>query len=223
MARIVVIEDEADLRGVLEYNLQRGGHDVQSAGTGAEGVRMVEESLPDLVLLDLILPDLSGVDVCRTLKDKLSTAPIPIMMLTARGTEQDRVTGFEAGAADYLVKPFSLRELLLRIDVVLGRGVHRGSCDGVGRMRVDRHAHRAWVDGAECSLTALEFRLLVALFDGRGRVQTRAELLRDVWGLDGDAVTRTVDTHVKRLRGKLGPAGTYVETVRGVGYRFAGR
>jgi len=224
MARIVVIEDEEDLRGVLEYNLRRAGHDVQSAGTGAEGARKVEEALPDLVLLDLILPDLCGVDVCRTLKDKPATAPIPIIMLTARSSEQDRVTGFEAGASDYVVKPFSLRELSLRIDVALGRGQHRGPLrERVGRLRLDRLAHRAWVDGAECSLTALEFRLLLAVFDARDRVRTRAELLRDVWGLEGDAVTRTVDTHVKRLRGKLGRAGTYVETVRGVGYRFVGR
>jgi two-component system phosphate regulon response regulator PhoB len=197
---------------------------VQCAGTGVEGVRKVEEALPDLVLLDLILPDLCGVDVCRTLKDKPVTAPIPIIMLTARNTEQDRVAGFEAGASDYLAKPFSLRELILRIDVALGRGPHRGSArECVGRLRIDRMAYRAWVDEAECSLTTIEFRLLLSLFDAPDRVRTRAELLRDVWGLEGDAVTRTVDTHVKRLRGKLGRAGTYVETVRGVGYRFVGR
>ena len=224
MGRIVVIEDEEDLRGVLEYTLKKAGHEVQSAGTGAEGVRKVEEALPDLVLLDLILPDVFGVDVCRTLKDKPVTAPIPIIMLTARNTEQDRVAGLEAGASDYLAKPFSVRELILRIDVALGRGLHRGSLrELVGRLRIDRLAHRAWVDGAECSLTALEFRLLLSLFDAPDRVRTRAELLRDVWGLEGDVVTRTVDTHVKRLRAKLGRAGTYVETVRGVGYRFVER
>jgi two-component system phosphate regulon response regulator PhoB len=224
MARIVVIEDEADLRSVLEYNLCRAGHQVTAAGTAAEGLRLVMDQAPDLVLLDLILPDLFGVDVCRMIKQRAATNAIPVMMLTARGEEQDRVTGLEAGAEDYLVKPFSMRELLLRIDVILGRGTRGSKETGIvefGRLRFDRRAHRIWVDKQERSLTALEFRLFLALYDQRERVQSRSKLLRDVWKLDGEVVTRTVDTHVKRLREKLGPGGDYIETVRGVGYRFA--
>jgi len=224
MARIVVIEDEPDLRGVLEYNLRAAGHDVVAVATGADGLRAIVDRRPDLVLLDLILPDLSGIDVCRTIKERSPTGEPPVMMLTARGEESDRVTGFEVGAEDYLVKPFSMRELILRIEVIVGRGMRAASSGTVfGRLRVDRHAHRVWVDEEERALTALEFRLLVTLLDGSERVRTRADLLREVWRTDGDMVTRTVDTHVKRLREKLGAAGEYIETVRGVGYRFARR
>lgn len=224
MAKIVVIEDEADLRGVLEYGLRQGGHEVAPAATASDGLRIVSEILPDIVLLDLILPDLSGVDVCRMIKQRSATSSIPVLMLTARGEESDRVTGFEAGAEDYVVKPFSMRELLLRIDVIVGRGKRERSDESTttfGRLRFDRRAHRVWVDEEERTLTALEFRLLLTLYDNRERVQTRADLLKEVWKIDGEVVTRTVDTHVKRLREKLGPAGDYVETVRGVGYRFA--
>lgn len=224
MAKIVVIEDEDDLRGVLEYNLRQAGHEVHATGTGADGLRLARELVPDIVLLDLILPDLSGVDVCRMLRQRGETSSIPVMMLTARGEERDRVAGFEAGAEDYLVKPFSMRELLLRIEVIVARG-KRDTVDAgavcFGRLRFDRQAHRVWVDDRERTLTALEFRLLLTLYDNRERVQSRADLLRDVWNIEGEVVTRTVDTHVKRLREKLGTAGDYIETVRGVGYRFA--
>ena len=224
MAKIVVIEDEADLRGVLEYNLRQAGHEVHATGTGADGLHLAFELSPDIVLLDLILPDLSGVDVCRMLRQREETSAIPVMMLTARGEEQDRVAGFEAGAEDYLVKPFSMRELLLRIDVIVSRGKRDTSEVGTisfGRLRFERRAHRVWVDGRERALTALEFRLLLTLYDNRERVQSRAELLRDVWNIEGEVITRTVDTHVKRLREKLDVAGDYIEIVRGVGYRFA--
>ncbi len=225
MAKIVVIEDEADLRGVLEYNLRQAGHEVHASGTGADGLQLVREAAPDIVLLDLILPDLSGVDVCRMLRQNAATRSVPVMMLTARGEENDRVTGFEAGAEDYLVKPFSMRELLLRIDVIVSRGRRDAAEPGVtsfGKLRFDRRSHRVWVEEQERSLTALEFRLLLTLYDSRERVQSRADLLRHVWNIEGEVVTRTVDTHVKRLREKLGEAGDYIETVRGVGYRFAG-
>jgi two-component system phosphate regulon response regulator PhoB len=226
MARLLIVEDETDLRQVLEYNLRQAGHDALAAATGAEGVRLAREQHPDLVLLDLMLPDLSGTDICRMLKGAADTKSIPIIMLTARGEEVDSVMGLELGADDYVVKPFSVRELMLRIQAVLRRGANadKSSEEVVefGCLRVDRQAHRLWVGETEVELTALEFKLLLTLYDRRNRVQTRSALLDDVWGIQADITTRTVDTHVKRLREKLDRARDYVETVRGVGYRFVG-
>lgn len=226
MARVLVIEDEPDLQQVLDYNLRQAGHEVLCASRGSEGLRLAREQRPDLVLLDLMLPDLSGNEVCKQLKRTAETEPIPVMMITARGEEIDRVLGFELGVDDYVVKPFSVRELLLRIQAVLRRRSPSlveptNELTRFGVLRIDRDAHRAWVGDEEVVLTALEFRLLLALFDGRNRVQTRSVLLDGVWGIDAEVTTRTVDTHVKRLRHKLGPAGDYIETIRGVGYRFA--
>ncbi len=224
MARIVIIEDEPDLQEVLSYNLRQDGHDTVSALTGRDGLRAVRERAPDLVLLDLMLPDMAGTEVCRTLKQQAATKGVPVIMLTARGEEVDRVVGFELGADDYVVKPFSVRELLLRVKAVLRRGKSEAPVSPLidfGGLRVDREAHRAWVGGDEIELTALEFKLLTTLYDRRNRVQTRTVLLNDVWGIEADITTRTVDTHVKRLREKLGRAGAYIETVRGVGYRFS--
>lgn len=224
MAHIIVIEDEVDLQSVLEYNLKQAGYSVTLAGRGQDGIKATQQHLPDLILLDLMLPDISGMEVCRTLKSHATTKAIPIIMVTARGEEIDRVVGFEIGADDYVVKPFSMRELLLRISAILRR--NRADATDVaqmvdfGRLRVDRGAHRIWVDGVEIELTALEFRLLITLYDRKNRVQTRAALLDDVWGIQADITTRTVDTHVKRLREKLEGARDYIETVRGVGYRF---
>ncbi len=223
MAKVLVIEDEPDLQQVLGYNLSQAGHEVLSAERGAEGLRLAREQHPDLVLLDLMLPDISGSEVCRQLKESPETRGIPVMMLTARGEESDRVKGFEVGADDYVVKPFSVREVLLRIQAILRRSRDPGPPDGVvdfGVLRIDRGAHRAWVEGSEIELTALEFRLLLTLYDRRNRVQSRSTLLDDVWGIQADITTRTVDTHVKRLREKLEAARDYIETVRGVGYRF---
>jgi two-component system phosphate regulon response regulator PhoB len=226
MAKLLIVEDETDLREVLKYNLTQSGHEVLAAEAGAEGLRLAREHHPDLVLLDLMLPDLPGTDVCRILKESPGTEAIPIMMLTARGEEVDRIVGFESGADDYLVKPFSVRELLLRINAVLRRHgpAKAGPSDVVefGKLKVDRQAHRLWVAGKEVELTALEFKLLLTLYDRKNRVQTRSALLDDVWGIQADITTRTVDTHVKRLREKLDQARDYVETVRGVGYRFVG-
>jgi len=226
MARILVIEDEEDLRQVLEYNLRQAGHEILAAKQGDEGLRLAREHRPDLVLLDLMLPDISGTEVCKALKDAPPTRAIPVIMLTARGEEIDRVVGFELGADDYVVKPFSVRELLLRIQAILRRGKTESRDDSAlvefGKLRIDREAHRVWVDGVEIELTALEFKLLVMLYERRNRVQTRSALLDDVWGIQADITTRTVDTHVKRLREKLEAARDYVETVRGVGYRFVG-
>jgi two-component system phosphate regulon response regulator PhoB len=224
MARILVIEDEADLQEVLDYNLRQDGHEVLQALRGSDGQRLAREHRPDLVILDLMLPDASGIEVCKSLKRDERTKEIPVMMLTAKGEEVDRVVGFEIGAEDYVVKPFSIRELVLRVRSLLRRGTAAEAPRPLiqfGLLRIDREAHRVWVEDREVELTALEFRLLVTLHDRRNRVQTRSTLLDDVWGIEAAITTRTVDTHVKRLREKLGPAGVYVETVRGVGYRFA--
>jgi len=226
MARVVVIEDERDLQKVLEFNLRQAGHEVLTALRGREGLELARSSHPDLVILDLMLPDMSGTEICKTLKTNPRTKDTAILILTAKGEEIDRVVGFELGADDYVVKPFSVRELLLRIDAILRRGKRERQVPAsapilFGRLRLDRDAHRAWIDEAEIELTPLEFKLLVTLYDRKNRVQTRSALLNDVWGMEADVTTRTVDTHVKRLREKLGLAGEYVETVRGVGYRFA--
>ena len=223
MARILVVEDERDLQKVLGSALRHAGHEVLSALNGRDGLQLARDQGPDLVILDLMLPELSGIEVCKALKGDPRTEGIAIIMLTARGDEGDRVTGFELGAEDYVVKPFSIRELLLRIDAILRRV--KGGIAGLhfiefGRLRIDRGAHRAWVDGGEVDLTAIEFKLLVTLYDRRNRVQSRTALLDDVWGVEADVTTRTVDTHVKRLREKLGELGELVETVRGVGYRL---
>jgi two-component system, OmpR family, phosphate regulon response regulator PhoB len=224
MTHIVVIEDEADLREVLRYNLKQAGYAVDLAAGGREGLSLVQRSKPDLVLLDLMLPDLSGTEVCRTLKNDPATHRIPVVMVTARGEEIDRVVGFELGADDYVVKPFSVRELLLRISAILRRQAPAtdeptGNIT-FGCLRIEAEAHRVFVEEREIELTALEFRLLTTLYERRDRVQTRNTLLEDVWGMEGDITTRTVDTHVKRLREKLEAARDYIETVRGVGYRF---
>ena len=221
---ILIVEDETDLAATLEYNLQREGYLTRLAATGQGGVDAAnQDPLPDAIVLDLMLPDLSGTEVCRRLRESERTREIPIIMCTAKGSEIDRVVGFEVGADDYVVKPFSVRELVLRIRALLRRAQKTDAEPEIvrfGRLRVDREAHRAWVDDKEISLTALEFRLLYAFMSRKGRVQTRDALLSDVWGIDAEVTTRTVDTHVKRLREKLGDAGNYVETLRGVGYRF---
>jgi two-component system phosphate regulon response regulator PhoB len=221
---VLVIEDEVDLASTLEYNLRSEGYSPRIAHTGKHGLDAAAlDPLPDVIILDLMLPDLPGTEVCRRLRENDRTRDIPILMCTAKGSEIDRVVGFEVGADDYIVKPFSVRELMLRIRAILRRAQRTDAEPEVvrfGRLKVDREAHRAWVDDKEIALTALEFRLLYAFLSRKGRVQTRDALLSDVWGIDADVTTRTVDTHVKRLREKLGDAGDYVETLRGVGYRF---
>jgi two-component system phosphate regulon response regulator PhoB len=219
--RALVIEDEDDLRHTLELNLRREGFTVIAAATGAAGLAAATSERPDVIVLDLMLPDLSGVEICRKLRQDEATRSVPIVMLTARDEEIDRVVGFEVGADDYVTKPFSMRELMLRIHARL-RGREGGDeVTELGRLSLDIGAHRAFVDGAEVALTALEFKLLRTLMERRGRVQSRDVLLTDVWEVSLEVTTRTVDTHIKRLREKLGPAvGRYIETVRGVGYRM---
>ncbi len=233
MTRVLVVEDERDLQEVIGYNLRELGYDVVVSERGAPAAGMAVEQRPDLVLLDLMLPDISGLEVCRSLKSNPTTRAIPVVMVTAKSAEVDRVVGFELGADDYVVKPFSVRELLLRVQAVLRRSQPATSPEPTaapsptpaitfGRLRIDRDAPNVQVDDQEVTLTALELRLLCTLYERRNRVQSRAVLLDDVWCVSGENATRTVDTHVKRLREKLGPAGAYIETIRGIGYRFIG-
>jgi two-component system phosphate regulon response regulator PhoB len=228
---ILVVDDEDDLRSLLTMNLEREGFEVVGAATGAEALQMVAQHRPRLVVLDLMLPDHPGTEVCRQIRANPDLAATPIIMLTARGEEIDRVVGFELGADDYVVKStFSVREFMLRVRAVLRRAQERGTPSPApeslgtlqhGRLRVDLDGHRVFVDGEEVPLTATEFKLLHALASRPGRVQSRGRLLQDVWDMPPDINTRTVDTHVKRLREKLGAASAHLETVRGVGYRFA--
>jgi two-component system, OmpR family, phosphate regulon response regulator PhoB len=226
---VLIVDDEPDLVAPLDYALSREGFRTRTAATGAEALRAAALSPPpNLVLLDWMLPDLPGPEVFRRLRAADATQDIPIIMVTARADEVDRIVGLELGADDYVTKPFNTRELILRVRAVLRRlkpaAARRPDDDPpveFGRLRIDGGAHQAWVDGQELLLTALEFRLLLALYERRGRVQTRDQLLAGAWE-DGITVTeRTVDTHVTRLRRKLGTAAGYVETIRGVGYRFA--
>ncbi|MEN9785674.1 MAG: hypothetical protein RLZZ299_938 [Pseudomonadota bacterium] len=223
---ILVVDDEPDIRGLIVHALVRDGLDARGVATGAEALDVARTDVPALVVLDVMLPDLSGTEVCRRLRGDAATRSVPVIMLSARGEEIDRVVGFEVGADDYVTKPFSTRELLLRVRAVLRRAQeeHAGTPgteppDAVGLV-IDEPGHRALVDGRDVQLTATEFKLLMTLSRRAGRVQTRSALLHDVWEVRGDVPTRTVDTHVKRLREKLGDTSWCIETVRGVGYRF---
>ena len=221
--RILVIEDEPDLALTLCYNLQNAGYEVATEPTGREGLIKAESFHPNLVLLDLMLPDTSGFEVCRALKTNEMTCSAPVVMLTARGEEVDRVRGFEVGAEDYVLKPFSVKELLLRIKVILRRTSSSMSEDSseikFGSLRINQESHQVWVEHEEIALTILEFRLICKFVLQKGKTQSRSALLSEVWGTSGELTTRTVDTHVKRLRDKLKGAGKYIQTIRGVGYR----
>jgi two-component system phosphate regulon response regulator PhoB len=232
--RVVVIEDEADLRDLLCYNLQAWGYEPRGAATGEAGIKLVLEQAPALVLLDVMLPDLSGIEVCRRIRNLQDLEQPVVVMLTAKGEEMDRVVGFEVGADDYLVKPFSVRELMLRMSARLkARGSEspprpRPTAPAAparrrftaGALEVDPDGHHVHVDGQEVPVSALEMRILVYLFEARGIVRTRQDMLTQVWGYQPEVNSRTVDTHVKRLRQKLGRAGALIETVRGLGYRL---
>jgi len=222
VASVLIVDDEKDLTSLLEFNLRQAGYETACALSGTEALTQARRRVPDLVLLDLMLPDLSGTEVCRQLKGDPRTSHVPVVMLTAKGEELDRVVGFELGADDYVVKPFSMRELVLRVRAVLRRsgGPRDRPPETVGLIRVDTEAHRCWVGDEEVTLTPLEFKLLTTFMSRLGRVQSRERLLSDVWEMSGELETRTVDTHVKRLREKLGPARDLLETVRGVGYRL---
>jgi two-component system phosphate regulon response regulator PhoB len=222
---VLIVDDERDLRTLLDFNLRQAGWQTAEASTGAEALARARSMTPAVIVLDLNLPDVSGTDVCRVLKADPQTAGIPVLMLTARGAEGDRILGLELGADDYVAKPFSVREVILRVESVARRGKPAETAPTDERLRagtveLDLAAHLVYVEGKELPLTLQEFRLLAYLVQGRGRVRTRDELLSDVWNASPDLETRTVDTHVKRLRDKLGPAGELIETVRGVGYRI---
>ena len=222
--RILIIEDEPDIRKTLEYNISREGYEVISASSLSEARQNLESSSFSLLLLDLMLPDGSGLDLFRELKQDKSKSSMPVIILTAKDDEVDKVVGFELGADDYVTKPFSVRELILRVKAVLKRGVSKSDNVEVqrqfGELKIDVDSHEVFVNDEQISLTALEFKLLRQLVDRRGRVQSRDQLLSDVWGYSSDVTTRTVDTHIKRLREKLGDMGKYVQTIRGVGYKF---
>ncbi len=225
---ILVIEDEPNLRKNLEYNLTREGFKVSEASSISQAESALTRNSYALILLDIMLPDGSGLDLCKKLKSIPKFESIPIIILTARDDEVDKVVGFELGADDYVTKPFSVRELILRIKVVLKRGINQNEQKEFleierqfGDLKIDINSHEVFVNTKQINLTALEFKLLIQLVDRRGRVQSRDQLLSDVWGYSSEITTRTVDTHIKRLREKLGDMGKYVQTIRGVGYKFS--
>ena len=223
--KILIIEDEPDIRKNLEYNLSREGYSVLTAASIAEAEQLIYSNNLSLVLLDLMLPDGSGLELCKKMKSDPDLQNLPIIILTAKDDEVDKVVGFEIGADDYVTKPFSVRELILRIKAVLKRGDNKKDIVEIDRqfgdLKIDIDSHEVFVDGELVNLTALEFKLLIQLVDRRGRVQSREQLLADVWGYSAEVTTRTVDTHIKRLREKLGTMGKYVQTIRGVGYKFS--
>lgn len=224
MKKVLIVEDERDLAELLAYNLEKEGYQALVTGTGVEGLETARRELPDLILLDLMLPGMMGTEVCSALRHSDKTRGIPVLMLTARGDEIDRVVGFEMGADDYIVKPFSMRELMLRIRAILRRSsqepdmTERQIC--MGTIVIDCASHRVTVAGSEIELTSTEYKLLLYLAEHSGRVMKRELLLQDVWGYNFVGDTRTVDTHVTRLRNKLGDAGEMIKTVRGFGYKL---
>jgi two-component system phosphate regulon response regulator PhoB len=222
---ILVVDDEQDVLDLLVYNLQKAGFKTVTARDGAAALQKARDEVPSLIVLDLMLPQMDGIEVCRHLKVEPRTAHIPIIMLTAKAEEVDRIVGLELGADDYVTKPFSPRELALRVKGILRRiGGKTAPAEVLkfGDLIVDIAKHEVTIKGKVTELTATEFKLLTTLLERRGRVQSRDRLLIDVWGYEGDVDTRTVDTHLRRLRGKLGRGvAGYIETVRGVGYRFA--
>jgi len=221
--KILVVDDEPDALEVLGFKLREAGFTPVFAADGLKALAAVRAEHPDLIVLDLMLPEIDGLEVCKILRRDSSTVSIPILMLTAKAAEMDRVLGLELGADDYVTKPYSPRELVLRIRKLLKRtqnGDEGGEHLRIGPLEIDVPRHAALVDCKPVALTATEFNLLTILAQRRGRVQTRERLLQDVWGYETAIDTRTVDTHMRRLREKVGPAAEYLETIRGVGYRF---
>jgi DNA-binding response OmpR family regulator len=222
-AKILVVDDEPDLLELIDTNLTAAGFSVLIAASGKEALRTARAQQPQLILLDVMLPELDGLEVCKLLRQDPGTRSIPIVMLTARAGEIDRVLGLELGADDYVTKPFSMRELVLRVKKLLDRQLPRQTNAGqiqFAGLHIDTARHRAAFHGRVLELTLTEFKLAAILAERRGRVQSREQLLRDVWGYNNLIDTRTVDTHMRRLRAKLGPAAKLLDTVRGVGYRF---
>src|SRR5213083_856791 len=218
--RILIIEDERDVVDLLTFNLRKAGFAVSTATDGAAGLEKARSEKPAFVILDLMLPRMPGLEICKILKSDPATRRIPIMMLTAKAEEIDRIVGLEFGADDYVTKPFSPREVVLRIRAILRRAETANESLTAGPISIDPARHEVRVDGKQVRLTSLEFKLLRVLMQRRGRVQDRDRLLNEVWGYESVIDTRTVDTHVRRLREKLGKAGDAIETVRGFGYRL---
>jgi two-component system phosphate regulon response regulator PhoB len=221
--KILVVDDEPDAVELIEFNLKGAGFDVVTATDGNDALKKARTFSPDLLILDLMLPEVDGLEVCKVLRRDSATASLPIIMLTAKAAEIDRVLGLELGADDYITKPFSPRELVLRVKNLLRRGQRDTKAAEritVGELNIDIPRHLVSVAGRKVDLTVTEFKLLSLLAQRRGRVQSREQLLRDVWEYDNLIDTRTVDTHMRRLREKLGKAARYLDTVRGVGYRF---
>ncbi len=222
--KIYIVEDEPDIRETLKYNFSNEGFKVSTAPDGEEALSNIKKVLPDVLILDLMLPGISGLDVCKSIRADDDIRDMSIIMLTAKGEEIDRVIGFELGADDYVTKPFSVRELILRVKVLLKKqreSLVENKLVTFGPIRIDLDAHELKIHDKEIVLTALEFKLLQHLVKRKGRVQTREQLLGDVWGYSAEVTTRTVDTHIKRLREKLGNTSDYIQTIRGVGYRFS--
>jgi two-component system phosphate regulon response regulator PhoB len=224
--RILVVDDEPDITALVAYHLAKAGHRVSTAANGSDALKAAREERPDIVILDLMLPGVSGYDVLAELRRRDDTREVGVILLTSRREEADRIRGLSLGADDYLAKPFSPQELSLRVNALLRRlgapAVSAGSTLSAGPITIDRSAHRVLLDGRELTLTATEYKLLLTLVERRGRVQTRPQLLETVWEAQPDIQTRTVDMHVQRLRSKLGETGKLIETVRGFGYRFRG-
>jgi two-component system, OmpR family, phosphate regulon response regulator PhoB len=223
--RVLVVDDERDITALVAYHLARAGYRVTTAANGPDALRAIQTEPPDLVVLDLMLPGRSGYEVLEELRDREDTQGVGVILLTARKEEVDRIRGLSAGADDYLTKPFSPEELVLRVGAVLRRlhapaATAGGTVLKIGPIAIDRAALTVTVDGAPVELTRIEYRLLLLLAERRGRVQSRPQLLESVWEAQSDIQTRTVDMHVQRLRTKLGKAGTLLETVRGFGYRL---
>ena len=222
-SKILVVDDEPEAVELLEFNLKQAGFDVITAADGAQAIKKARSASPNLIILDLMLPEIDGLEVCKMLRRDPATAAIPIIMLTAKAAELDRIVGLELGAEDYITKPFSPRELVLRVKKVLQRGgsaLAEPAALKLGDLLIDSSQHVVKLRGKPIELTATEFKLLALLAQRRGRVQSRDQLLRDVWDYNSLVDTRTVDTHMRRLRDKLGPAAKHLDTVRGVGYRF---
>src|SRR5216117_800054 len=218
--KILVIEDESDVADLLTLNLRKAGFRTSTAADGASGLQKARDDRPDFIILDLMLPKMSGLEICKILKSDNATSHTPILMLTARAEEIDRIVGLEFGADDYVTKPFSPREIVLRIRAILRRGEKPEERFHDGPISIDPARHEVRVNGKQVRLTSLEFKLLRTLMQRRGRVQDRDRLLNEVWGYESVIDTRTVDTHVRRLREKLGKDGDTIETVRGFGYRL---
>lgn len=222
-SKILVVDDEPEAVELVEFNLKGAGYEVSTAGDGAEALNKARRIQPNLIILDVMMPEIDGMEVCKLLRRDPATSAIPIIMLTAKASEVDRVLGLELGADDYVVKPFSPRELVLRVKKILERGKPAEAAKEkimCGDLMIDIPRHAVLWKGNEIDLTATEFKLLSTLAQRRGRVQSRDALLRDVWGYESMIDTRTVDTHMRRLREKMGPAAKYLDTIRGVGYRF---